>query len=177
MRSLILPACLLVISSPATAKLVTGGPGVSWGKAGISLDQYRRDAIACGLHASGSDLEGTDPAKAMVVASRRIENDPNGGPNAVQDGTQPPGAAYDALGSSGSTASVTEMANRQIGKAGDILKRELERCLAGLGYHPFKLTGEQKRKLARLPAGSDARHAYLHSLASNPDILEHQAVN
>jgi hypothetical protein len=177
MRSLVLTTCVLLLASSASAKLAAGGPGISWGKAGVSLEEYRKDAIFCGLYASGSDLEGSDPAKGMVVASRRVVDDANAGPNAVQDGTAGPGAAYDALGNSGSTASVAAMADRQIGKAGDLLKNELERCLARIGYKPFKLTGEQKRKLAKLPAGSNERHAYLHSLASDPEILSRQAVN
>jgi hypothetical protein len=176
MRSLIVPACLLIIAVPAPGKVVAGGPAVSWGKPGVSLVQYRQDAISCGLQASGSDLEGTDPAKAMVVASRRVENDANAGPNAVLDPMSGPTASADILGSSGSTASVKEMADRQVGKAGDILKRELEHCLTRIGYRPFRLTSDQRRELARFPTGSDQRHAYLHSLASNPKILQAQAV-
>ena len=45
----------------------------------------------------------------------------------------------------------------------------------GVTHALFKLTTEQRHRLSKLPVGSDARHAYLHSLASNPDILARQA--
>ncbi|MDB5721642.1 MAG: hypothetical protein JWP15_2260 [Alphaproteobacteria bacterium] len=179
MRNLFVTATtILLLAAPAHAKLVSAGPGVSWGKAGVSLDQYRSDSIACGRQAANYDLTGSDPARALAVASKIIDNQANAGPPAVQDATQPPGAAMDALGMAGATPSAVQMVgpDRQIAKAGDLIKTALDNCLAGRGYREFRLTGEQKRKLSKLPVGSDARHAYLHSLASNPTVLENQAI-
>ena len=62
-------------------------------------------------------------------------------------------------------------------KVGDMLEAAVERCLTARGYHKFKLTSGQQRHLRKLPLGSDARHAYLHSLASDPDVLKRQAVD
>jgi hypothetical protein len=183
MRLSIAFACTMVTSmalagGPAAARIASPGVGISWGKPGVSLVQYRTDAIQCGLNASGTDLTGTDPAKALIVGSRMIANDPNASPGAVVDPRAGPSAAPDAMQNAGSTASVEQMIgpDRQIAKAGDILETELERCLRQLGYRKFKLTSEQRHKLSKLPVGSDARHAYLHSLASDPDVLTRQAV-
>jgi hypothetical protein len=63
---------------------------------------------------------------------------------------------------------------RQIAKAGDLMKAALEHCLAGRGYVRFRLTGAQRHRLAKLAPGSEARRAYLFSLASNADILARQ---
>jgi hypothetical protein len=183
MRFALITACLLISAAePADARSVSPSAAktyrTSWGKAGISLAQYRADAVACGQHASGMDLDGSDPARALVVASRRMESEPNATPMAVQDPRQAPGAGMDPLAMAGSAPSAMQMAapERQIAKAGDIMKVELERCLAGFGYREFRLTADQRRKLNKLAVGSEARHAYLHGLASDPEILEQQRV-
>jgi hypothetical protein len=44
------------------------------------------------------------------------------------------------------------------------------------GYSRFQLTGEQFEFLHYLRAGSAERHGYLHSLASNPVVLDKQAL-
>jgi hypothetical protein len=169
--------CATIAAGPAAARLVSPGLGISWGKPGVSLAQYRADAIQCGQRAAGTDLAGTDPAKALVVGSRLMENDPSVGPGAVVDPTAGPSAAADAVAGAGSSPGVMRMIGpeRQFAKAGDILENALERCLREHGYSKFKLTSGQRHRLSKLPVGSDARHAYLHSLASNPDILTHQA--
>jgi hypothetical protein len=64
-----------------------------------------------------------------------------------------------------------------LAKAGDILEGALEHCLKDRGYRKFKLTSGQRHRLSKLPLGSDARHAYLHSLASNAQVLETQAAD
>ncbi len=172
-------ATAMVITTPLAARLVSPGYGVSWGKAGISLTQYRADAIQCGQNAARTDLAGTDPAKALVIGTRMIGNDPNAVAAPVVDPMAGPTAGPDALGNAGSTPNVVQMIgpDRQIAKAGDILEAAIERCLRQKGYRKFKLTSEQRRKLSKLPIGSDARHAYLHSLAADPGVLARQATD
>lgn len=169
-------ACLAM---PVAARLVSPGYGVSWGKAGVSLAQYRADAIQCGQNAARTDLANTDPAKALVIGTRMIGNDPNAVVAPVVDPMAGPSAGAEALENAGSTSGVTRMIapDRQIAKAGDILESALERCLRGKGYRKFRLTSEQRRRLSKLPIGSDARHAYLHSLAADPRVLARQGVD
>ncbi|HEX5182979.1 MAG TPA: hypothetical protein VFW19_07485 [Allosphingosinicella sp.] len=182
MRLSIVFACavtLALAAGPAAARLVSPGAGISWGKAGITLAEYRADAIQCGTNAAATDLANTDPAKALVIGSRLIDNDPNATPAAVVDPMAGPSAAPGALDNAGSTPGVIHMIapDRQIAKAGDILESKLEQCLKDKGYRKFRLTSEQKHRLAKLPLGSDARHAYLYSLASDPQVLTRQAAN
>ena len=179
-RSTPLACIAAAVAFPAAAgTLVSPGAGFSWGKAGISLAQYRQDAIECGRSAAGVDLAGTDPAKAFVAGSRLIDNDRNAVPGAVIDPMSGPSAGPDAMANAGSSPSVMRMIGpeRQFAKAGDILERALEHCLQARGYHKFRLTAAQRHKLAKLPLGSDARHSYLHSLASNAQVLETQAAD
>src|SRR5437763_14365109 len=49
-------------------------PQESWGKAGISLAQYRQDALECGLKGHYADVSNTQDAKELVRASRRLDN-------------------------------------------------------------------------------------------------------
>ncbi|MBJ6123537.1 hypothetical protein [Sphingomonas mollis] len=51
-----------------------------------------------------------------------------------------------------------------------------ERCLTRLGYRRFVLTRDQARALHRLQPGTAARHAYLHTLASDATILTAQTI-
>ncbi len=174
-------ACLVTaLAFPAAAaRLVNPGAGISWGKAGVSLVEYRKDAIECGHSAAATDLAGTDPAKAFVIGSRMMENDPTTGPSGLVDPTADPAAAADAVGGAGASPGVMRLIGpqRQLAKAGDIMESALEHCLKARGYTKFKLTSAQRHRLAKLPPGSDERHAYLHSLASNAEVLERQAAD
>jgi hypothetical protein len=138
----------------ASARAVQAGPGVSWGKAGISLEQYWTDSALCGHQAAGVDLSGSEPAKALIVASRRMDN------------------WSDFV----SIQQAMRMAAPQIQweRAARIMQRELERCLSERGYTKFKLTKGQSRRLAKLKAGSLERRKYLYSLASDPAVLQAQ---
>jgi hypothetical protein len=158
MRKLIVAVSLAALAAaPASARYVGPGSSQSWGKANVSLADYRADAVACGRQAAAVDVAGTAPAEALVVASRMLDNAPDAW------------TAVDAMR--------IASPERNMLKVGDILQAELDRCLAARGYHKFKLTAQQRHKLAKLPVGSDARHAYLHSLASDPTLLARQAVD
>ena len=176
---LLIASAAAFAAAPVGARLVSPGLNISWGKPGVSLAQYRADAIACGKTAAATDLAGTDPAKALIIGSRLMENDPTDGPGASTDPTAGPSASADAVAGAGSSQGVMQMIGpeRQFAKAGDILESVLERCLKEHGYRKFKLTSEQRHRLSKLPLGSDQRHAYLHSLASNPDVLNQQAAD
>jgi hypothetical protein len=138
----------------ASARAIQAGPGVSWGKAGVSLEQYWTDSALCGHQAAAIDLSGTAPADALVLASRRMDT----------------WSDFDSI------QQTLRMADpqRQWDRAAAIMQRELERCLSDRGYTKFKLTKDQSRRLARLKAGSLERRKYLYSLASDPRVLQEQ---
>src|SRR5579884_3704394 len=59
-----------MIASAATA---APAPKESWGKAGITLAQYRQDSLECGLKGYYTDISKTDDAKAFVNASKQLD--------------------------------------------------------------------------------------------------------
>jgi hypothetical protein len=150
-------SALMAAAVPAQGRIVSPGYDKSWGKPGVSLADYRADAVACGRKAASIDLAGTGPAKAFVAGSRILEN----------------GSDWDTW----IAALQITAPEHNFERAGDLLQAALDRCLQERGYQKFKLTSEQRHRLSKLPLGSDARHAYLHSLAADPEVLSRQAVD
>ena len=178
MRILIALTATFMLAGAAAA---ANAPQTSWGKAGVTFDAYRSDATACLRVAAGSDLTGTEPANALVLASRRMAT------GQTNDYTPSVG------GASGTTAIATggfdpiiEAANRmqqermaarpelRLRQAREILQRRLDHCLAGRGYHRFRLTDDQRHRLRHFPERAPERQTYLYSLASDPQILAAQ---
>lgn len=155
-------AFLLAAALPAAA-IAEPPPLLSWGKPGVSFATYRADAVGCGMRAYYSDVANTDGAKNFVQGSRLLDTYAGapGDPmeNARMMGTIVEGTHVDA--------SLKNVKQYQI---------DLDaKCLLDHGYHRFRLTDDQRKHLEKLKAGSDARHAYLHRLAADPDILQAQA--
>ena len=149
----------------------------TWGKAGVSFEQYRDDAVTCGRTAHYADVSETDHAKAFVNASRRLE------------------AADDhGMGFAGASAAEDMYRTTQLAARSEQIRssirpekrmRELkaalvsivERCLEDRGYSRFRLTSEQQEALGRLKKGSPERHRFLHALASDADVLASQRLD
>jgi len=143
-------------SSQAASRRINAGHQKSWGMAGVSLEQYWTDSAECAHMAAETDLTGTAPADALVVASRRLDNAFN----------------YDDV----AMALRLAAPEYQWKRAAEIMEGVLERCLMERGYVKFELTDAQYRQLRKLEVGSLERRQYLHSLASDQTILETQAV-
>ena len=132
-------------------------PALSWGKPGVSYETYRADATACLRAAAATDLTGTEPAQALVLASRRVATAAAADPWSVAE-------AIDAA-----------RPDLRIHQARDIMQARLDHCLEEHGYRRFALTDAQRRQLAHYDMAAPARQAYLHSLASDPQVLASQA--
>lgn len=159
MRSLTVVISLVALTAgmPVQARYVSPGYEMSWGKAGVSLADYRADAVACGRKAAGLNLAGTGPAKSFKQASRILEN----------------GTDYDTWVAALQIAAP----ERNLEKAGDLMQATLDQCLRDRGYQKFRLTAEQRHRLSKLKPGTDERHAYLHGLAADPNVLSRQAAD
>src|SRR3954452_16258165 len=182
MRGLfMIPLVALVL--PASANSAPA-PEESWGKAGVSLAQYRQDALDCALKGHYLDISKTDDAKAFVKASRELDAITTGG-------SAPAVAGANGMGSSTTDSSVDQMveyANQQQHIVESVrsdqrfhsIKQMLvdgrSQCLANRGYSKFRLTDEQRHRLRNLKFGSEERRVYLYNLASNPIVLQTQAV-
>ena len=83
MRCLLaIPFLMLALPAPASS---APAPVDSWGKAGISLAQYRQDSVDCGLKGHYLDISKSDDAKAFAAASKQLDT--------VTTGASPPNMA------------------------------------------------------------------------------------
>jgi hypothetical protein len=181
MRIMIALAATVALASAAGA---ANTPQTSWGKAGVSFDDYRGDATFCLREAAGTDLTGTEPANALVLASRRMAtgqtNDYTPSIGGASSTTAIIGGGFDPLIEAANRMQRERMAARpdlRIRQAHDIMQRRLDHCLAGRGYHRFRLTDDQRRQLRRFPERAAERQTYLHSLASDPQVLAAQTAD
>jgi hypothetical protein len=170
MRHLFAIALLLLASSAASAP----APKDSWGKVGVTFGQYRRDSIDCATEGYYTDVSDSTAAKTLVIASRRLDN-LSGAGVAIAPGADP---MDQAIQFANDNQRIVDQARpeKQFHDVKNILQSVVERCLIGRGYSRFRLTNDQRRKLTKLKFGSEKRRAYLYSLASNPAVLQNQAV-
>ena len=166
MRVLIVLGAAALCASAATA---APAPGTSWGKAGVSLDAYRQDASRCLNLVAQIDLVGTQPANALVRATRRIDNiyAQIGGENSFE--------AQLRVGQQVNNVVEFTQPRLRFNQVRTLMRTAMDACLTELGYSRFRLTEAQREHLRHLRYGQPARHAYLHSLASDPVVLRAQA--
>lgn len=186
MRVPILPAALLSFAAAAPA-VAAPAPETSWGKAGVSLADYRADATRCLTLVEHMDLRGTEPANALVSGTRRIDSiyaQAGGefgaaGQPVGQSGPSGPAAASNAVQPGSQVMNVVEFTRPQhrINQVRALMRVTMDACLTELGYSRFRLTDAQREELSRLRYGRPERHAFLHRLASDPAILAAQAVS
>jgi len=158
-----LTAFLVAAALPAAA-LAAPAPQLSWGKAGVSLATYRAEAIGCGMRAYYTDVSNTNGAKNFQQGSRLLDTYA-GAPGDMLENARMMGRIVEGTRVD---ASLKDVKQFQVAL--------MDKCLLEHGYHRFRLTDDQRRHLEKLKIGSDARHAYLHRLAADPDILQAQAV-
>ena len=165
---------IALAAAPAAAEPL---PVDSWGRAGVAYETYRNDSLECGLVGYYADVSQTEQAQAFVRATRQLEGADN--TNYVAAGRQR-GANHGRGGRPGPPirADPPEHPPREAGEA--TLKRGMEAvvedCLRERGYVEFRLTDDQRERLSKLDKGSDERREFLYSLASNPDVLDAQAL-
>jgi hypothetical protein len=192
--SVLCGAAVLALAAAPTA--AAPKPVDSWGRAGIDYETYRNDSLECGLLGHYADVSQTEQAQMFVRATRQMETVdstnfvPAGGATTNFAPPSPGGAGdnYPLPIASPATDMMVERARQyeQI-RSGirperrmDELKQGMvsvvEQCLQDRGYVRFRLTEEQRRALRKLDRGSDERREYLFQLASNPAVLEAQAL-
>src|SRR4051794_7227982 len=152
MRRLVI-ALLVTAGTPA---LAAPAPVESWGKAGVSLDQYRADAVECGRAGYYLDISRTEDAKAFVRASKQLELLPTSGlaptttsASAIGDGTND--ATAQAIGFAGTQQHIIDNVRprERMDDLKHLLQATVDRCLVGRGYSKFRLTDDQRRQLRR----------------------------
>lgn len=170
-------AVLIMIALGAEAAVGQPRPAptdTSWGKAGVSFDDYRSDAMLCARHAVAMDISETEAAQTMVAASQSVDSAASGAWITTPSPTDQ--AAMTSPNLDINRTASAYRADRQFRAISDLQYETLAVCLRQLGYRQFRLTREQQRELRRLRHGSSERRLYLHRLASSPDVLERQGL-
>ena len=169
--------CLLLgmaFISTAGRAASTRGIETSWGQVGVSYLAYRSDAAACENEAVSIDIARTLEVYQLIMASRALDNaystawmanPPVWGGLMFFD---PWNAAYQVERS----FAVAD----NIDRVRAMLQAAMDSCLRQHGYRRFRLSAEQRARLKKLPLGSQRRHEYLYSLATDPAVLEAQAI-
>ncbi|QZH76313.1 MAG: hypothetical protein JY451_07190 [Erythrobacter sp.] len=173
MRTLILPSLAFAASLAAPAQ----AQDASWGLAGVSIEDYRTDAVECATQAYYTDLSQTEDAEVFRRATSRLEAlEGTAGTGDAAGGAFAGGIDSLTLQRAQQEAQIVEStrADRRFRDLREILQDELEACLIERGYRQFALTAEQREALEDLDRGSDARRTYLHSLASDSAVLDAQ---
>jgi hypothetical protein len=168
MRRIALALMLTALAGPVLAQTALPpklsskrAPLTSWGKAGVSFEQYRTDAVTCGEAGYYRDVGDSKAAQAFVKGSRMIDTalntaaDPGIDVARIVEGVRP------------------DVRMREVGA---LLMAGVEQCLVRLGYSRFLLTEEQREEAEKLKVGTPERHAFLHRLASDADVLARQRI-
>ena len=146
----------------------------SWGKPGVSLEEYRMDAGICAWRATNIDIADTEPAKVMVKASRALDHPSY----TILSYTNVGGTHMTGAGTALDMRNVEDRfrVDKQFDAVADMQYDALYACLKARGYRKFQLTDDQVKQLRRLRQGTLKRHLYLHQLASDPAVLSRQAL-
>ena len=75
--ALLVTACGVATTADAQCAARTN---VTWGKAGVSFEEYRADLIACASEAYYLDVANTTAAQRLVAASRQLQTIEDTGP-------------------------------------------------------------------------------------------------
>lgn len=172
-------ACLLSLPLAAARTEAT-----SWGKPGVSIDQYRTDSITCGRAGYYTDVSDTEAAHVFKDATGQLEaneadlsspaNAPLPGESASET-IRKQAAIANIVARSGAIVANTRPTER-MKQVSTLMQGKVEDCLKSRGYVHFRLTPAQRKHLAHLHLGSVERHTYLYQLATDPDVLKAQAM-
>lgn len=163
---------VLAVALAGQATAAPKAPKESWGRAGVSFDQYRRDAVECGRQGYYLDISKTDDAKAFVRGSRELD-DATQSASTAAPGADPVDTAV-VQANQYERIRLSVQPERRMDHLKTVLQSTVDQCLTQRGYSRFRLTDAQRHRLGKLPIGSAQRQAYLYGLASDADVLTAQ---
>lgn len=177
-RLLLIPATLLA------AMPVQAGPkpaNISWAKPAVSFDAYRQDTLECANQTYGLDVSMKPHTASALAALNNAQltavvtglntgsqvgtQDYQGGADGYRAMMNVVAPGRTLLRTSTYTETFRHAAYRDVV---DQLQSVLDYCLMSRGYHRFTLSRSEMAALRRLPAGSEERARYLHTLAAAP---------
>jgi len=153
----------------------------SWGKAGVSLSQFALDANECSetsrtvaVSIKPKTLQALDVLSSAALLDLAMQS-PDGP-------TKDPMQTVAGLTSQHTAEDIARRTNTFGGKyvamvrpdVKDELQEVLDKCLTERGYVRVILNADQQKRLSKLKNHTAERTAYLHSIDSDPVIIERQ---
>ena len=171
--------CAAFLSMQAgNADAKSSAPQVVWAKAGVTYEQYRGDALECGMTGLASNIDNSKEVKTLARASSQLDAADASAQNGMGQGADPAGQAD--LASAAARRSEDEQRiiaaarpDQQYAGIKTLMFEAVRRCMAKLGYAKIVLTADQRKEYDGIK-GADARRLYVHKLASDPHVLETQ---
>ena len=144
----------------------------SWGKPGVSYNQYREDSVSCISAGYYKDVSGTTAAKSFVEASRKMDTLAQQGVIVLPD--VPPEVSAAAFASDMKQIERGIRPKERMTEVRVLQQSLVDDCLRNRGYIKFRLTTQQTRHLSRMQVGREERRRYLYELAHDPAVLNVQ---
>jgi len=180
--------CAAVLSLPvASANAKVAAPPTIWAKADVSYDQFRADALECGMQGLAVNIDNSEEVKALAQASKQLEAiDASAQAALSQDagqfGRPDLNSVYVHNGLDIASRKAAEQQaviaaarpEEQYARIKEMMFKVVRSCMTQRGYSKVVLTEDQRNEYSGLKGGADARRAYIHELASDPDVLETQ---
>ena len=166
----------LAIAAPHSA--------TSWGKAAVSLSQLALDAKECSdtsrtvaVAIKPKTLQALDVLSSAALLDIAMQSPDGPDKNPMQ--------AIAGLTSQHAADDIARRTNTFGGRyvsmvrpdVKDELQEVLDKCLEERGYVRIALTSEQQKQLSKLKRHSAERTAYLHSIDSDPALVERQRLD
>ena len=155
-----------LLSTPLSAAKTEA---MSWGKPGVSIEQYRQDAVECGRAGYYLDVSKTEAAGVFKQASRRLESN-------EADLTLAQGPEIMNIVTNSAHIVDGARPTQRMKEVGTLMQGTIDDCLKQRGYVRFRLTDGQRKHLAHLHLGSPERHAFLYDLATDPNVVTAQVI-
>jgi len=164
-----------------TAAIADPRGSTSWGKAGVSLSHFALDAKECSetsrtvaVSIKPKTLQALDVLSSAALLDIAMQS-PDGP-------TKDPMQAVAGLTSQHTAEDIARRTNTFGGKyvamvrpdVKDELQEVLDKCLTERGYVRIILNAVQQERLSKLKHRTAERTAYLHSIDSDPVLIERQ---
>ncbi|WP_150131285.1 hypothetical protein [Sphingobium yanoikuyae] len=156
---------------------------LSWAKSGVSLEEFAADSRECAdtskdtpVYIEPETLKILDALSSAQMMS-----------NLMQMEVDPDTSRLMIVQEISKTNTEADIARRTANFGGKFialssydvrnqLQKSLDQCLMDRGYVRIRLTEKQTRNLSRLKKNTAERTAYLHSIDSDPSVVEYQRI-
>jgi hypothetical protein len=154
-------------------------PRTVWAKANVGLEQFRFDALECGMKGLARNVDDTEEVKTLARAAKQLEAiDSSSQASWSQDAAR---GDPSQMSSAATNRAIQEQAviqtarpDEQYARIKELMFQIVRSCMIERGYAKIVLTEDQRKEYSRIKGGVDVQRAYIHKLASDPHVLEAQ---